>query len=265
MVLPIGEEAEKEFCKLRDRYARARKNLQEKNKSGTSTKAVQKAREKMRNLQFMAWLDEFIKPRKSKTNIKEAKVKPGRTEDIEDGSSSENEDTDPHVADGDKSHSEEDNGSSSSDEGGEKIDEGGEKVPIPNDKSSASSNTTGKRIRKKRNAKMSEVEKEEMDILKSISQAATSENVQELNTKKEKDSHDLFGEYVANKFRKLSEKLDESEMELMEYEIVTIFAKKYAKSSQQNNHQSWPNYQMGSFGIPNSNPYEYTNQNYNNN
>ena len=38
-------------------------------KSGTSSKAVQKAQSKLDSLQFMQWLEECIHPRKSKSNI----------------------------------------------------------------------------------------------------------------------------------------------------------------------------------------------------
>ena len=49
--------------------------MQEKNRSGTSTKAIKSASDKMKNLQFMVWIDKFIKPRKSKTNIDDASTK----------------------------------------------------------------------------------------------------------------------------------------------------------------------------------------------
>ena len=65
----LGEEAEKAFQKLRDRYTRAKKGVQECMKSGTSSKAVQKARTKLDSLQFVQWLEEYIRPRKSKSNI----------------------------------------------------------------------------------------------------------------------------------------------------------------------------------------------------
>ena len=56
--------------KLRD--SRCKKALVSTNKSGTSSKAVKNARVKLKNL---AWLDDFIKPRKSKNNIDEPKKK----------------------------------------------------------------------------------------------------------------------------------------------------------------------------------------------
>ena len=61
--------------KLRDRYACCKKALALTNKSGTSSKAVKNARVKLKNFAFLAWLDDFIKPRKSKNNIDEPKKK----------------------------------------------------------------------------------------------------------------------------------------------------------------------------------------------
>ena len=62
----IGEEA---YQRLRDKYARAKKAMKEKCKSGTSSKAVAKVKAKFESLRFVQWLDEFIKPRKAKSNL----------------------------------------------------------------------------------------------------------------------------------------------------------------------------------------------------
>ena len=64
----LGDEAEKAFIRLRDKYVRAKKSFKESNKSGTSAKAVRKAREKLDSLAFMQWLDDFIRPRQSTHN-----------------------------------------------------------------------------------------------------------------------------------------------------------------------------------------------------
>ena len=49
---------------MRDKYAGAKKSAKE----GTSAKAMKKARDKPESLAFMQWLDNYIKPRKSKNN-----------------------------------------------------------------------------------------------------------------------------------------------------------------------------------------------------
>ena len=52
----------KEFFKLRDRYARNRRN---KSKSGTSAKALRTAKLKMEEFKYHQWLEEFLKARPS--------------------------------------------------------------------------------------------------------------------------------------------------------------------------------------------------------
>ena len=41
--------------------------MKKNNKSGTSSKTVAKEKSRFESLQFMQWLDEFIKPGKAKT------------------------------------------------------------------------------------------------------------------------------------------------------------------------------------------------------
>ena len=43
--------------------------MKKNNKSGTSSKAVAKAKSRFESFQFMQLLDEFIKPRKAKKNL----------------------------------------------------------------------------------------------------------------------------------------------------------------------------------------------------
>ena len=68
-VILLGEEAEKAFRKLRDQYAYAKKAMKGTFKFRTSTKAISKAKEKLTRLQFLQWLDDYIRPRKSENNI----------------------------------------------------------------------------------------------------------------------------------------------------------------------------------------------------
>lgn len=46
-----------------------KKEMKKNNKSGTSSKAVAKAISIFESLQFMQWLGEFVKPRKTKNNL----------------------------------------------------------------------------------------------------------------------------------------------------------------------------------------------------
>ena len=62
----LGETAEKEFFKLRDRYARTKRNLRSKDKYGTAAKALYTAKLKMEEFKYFQWLEEFIMPRQVK-------------------------------------------------------------------------------------------------------------------------------------------------------------------------------------------------------
>ena len=62
----LGETAEKEFFKLRDRYARTKRNLRSKDKYGTAAKALYTAKLKMEEFKYFQWPEEFIIPRQVK-------------------------------------------------------------------------------------------------------------------------------------------------------------------------------------------------------
>ena len=49
----LGETVEKEFFKLRDRYARAKRNLRSKDKSGTFVKTLHTAKLKMKEFKYL--------------------------------------------------------------------------------------------------------------------------------------------------------------------------------------------------------------------
>ena len=64
---------EKEWEKLRNRYSRVKRELREKNVSGTGTISLKNAKRKMEELNFLSWMQPFIKPRQSRgtyTSIK---------------------------------------------------------------------------------------------------------------------------------------------------------------------------------------------------
>ena len=91
----------------------------------------------------------------------------------------------------------------------------------PKDKDFKSEERNDKR-RKRKAKKDNDIEKEEMNVLRSVV-AATQEPAK-------RDDFDLFGEYVATKMRKLSQKLDEDAIEIIEYEITTILMKPRSKT-----------------------------------
>jgi hypothetical protein len=49
---------------------RKRKEFKEANRSGTSTKALEKAEKALDQYKFLNWMDGFIQPRDGRTNIK---------------------------------------------------------------------------------------------------------------------------------------------------------------------------------------------------
>ena len=66
IIILLGKEAEKAFIKLRDQYARAKKAMIGIFKSRTSIKATSKAKQKLTLLQFLQWLDDYIRPKNRK-------------------------------------------------------------------------------------------------------------------------------------------------------------------------------------------------------
>lgn len=57
-----------------------------------------------------------------------------------------------------------------------------------------------------------------MDILRSIAAAASNDANQ-----KYQDEYDCYGQHIANKMRNLSKILNEDEMELLEFNVNTVF------------------------------------------
>ena len=58
--------AEKEWKKLSNRYSRVKRELREKNVSGTGTVSLKNAKRKMKELNFLSWMEPFIKPSQSR-------------------------------------------------------------------------------------------------------------------------------------------------------------------------------------------------------
>ena len=76
---------------MRDRYARAKRNLRSKDKSGTSAKALRTAKLKVEEFKYLQWLEEFIKPRQSKSNVTFS------ADDVDEGDEDAGQSFDPHV------------------------------------------------------------------------------------------------------------------------------------------------------------------------
>ena len=55
MFLILGQDAEKAFVKLRDRYVKAKRELKKKSRSGASSASVDKLKERPGSLNFLAF------------------------------------------------------------------------------------------------------------------------------------------------------------------------------------------------------------------
>ena len=166
---------------------------------------MKKARDKLESLAFMQWLDNYVRPKKSKNNNK-------ILSEVSDDQENENE------AGMDVSVSPPINPGLEDDQG----DSGSElKTPIQSKKQVAKKNEmknqsskTTKRERIERPAKASDTKKEEMAVLRSVVAAAQVDD--------HRDKFEVFGELVATKMRKLSHVIDEDAMELFEHNINMV-------------------------------------------
>ena len=208
----------------------------------------------------MTWIDEFIKPRKSKANIDDASTKHlNEITQIDDGSDKSEEEEEEM----DDSESKPNHDTPDCDEdslfGDEKQEEKGKEIKVDE-----AVPTKSNQRAKKRKMKRSEIEKEEIEVLRRIINAAQNQpKPKEKEKEKGKDSFDLFGEYIAQKLRNLSQKLGDDEMELLEHEITSIFVKRFANAKNPNvppTQQSWHKYHFSNFNQSASTPCEYVGQ-----
>ena len=178
--------AEKEWEKLRNRYSRVKRELREKNVSGTGTVSLKNAKRKMEELNFLSWMEPFIKPRQSRgtyTSIKKCeKEEPVFEDTLEPGESTglleENDDSN--------------------------------KVSGSDSESVSGAKCTNKDvaigIKRKINCNsvknvMSEQEQKELEISESVGQAAKAFTLLENPVR---DEHDIFSELIAKKNEKVS-------------------------------------------------------------
>eukprot|EP00794_Sanderia_malayensis_P006944 gene6944-7724_t len=66
-----GERAKQLFDNMKKRFSKRRNDLKKAERSGTSSDAVEKAREKANEFRFLTWLVPYIKLRATKTNLLE--------------------------------------------------------------------------------------------------------------------------------------------------------------------------------------------------
>ena len=71
MIFLILEDAEKAFPKLRDRFVRAKREVKKKFRSDTSSASVDKLNETLESLRYLAWLDNYAKPRSARSDTRD--------------------------------------------------------------------------------------------------------------------------------------------------------------------------------------------------
>lgn len=69
---------------MKKKYARKKKEHKDANRSGTSTKALEKAERGLQMYKFMHWMDRFIQPREGRTNIRSNVEKSNSNEEDDD-------------------------------------------------------------------------------------------------------------------------------------------------------------------------------------
>ena len=134
------------------------------------------------------------------------------------------------------------------------------KSPEPKKIEKKKQNPIKRRRERTRTEERRRIENEELETLKTIAKAAKASTKSrpsegEKKVEEKKDAFDTFGVYVANKLRRLSEKLDEEDIEMLEHEITSSIASRYASIKRvsftnnfpnqiqppQVNPQQWPN------------------------
>ena len=66
--------AAKVFETLKKKYSRKRVNLRKSSRSGVGTRDLEKAKKELEEYSFLRWLDAFVRPRKTKSNMPEASL-----------------------------------------------------------------------------------------------------------------------------------------------------------------------------------------------
>ena len=66
-----GKVAKNCFRKIKHRYLAKSLQLKKVEKSGTSSSVVEKARYDLNAYSFLIWTDEYLKPRRTKSNVKD--------------------------------------------------------------------------------------------------------------------------------------------------------------------------------------------------
>jgi len=211
-----GNSAEKEFIKLREKYSRYKREFMKKQNPGESLNKFRKAQKRVEELSFLSWLDDYIQPRKSKTNIRNTKTEiqeydtyNHQSDDgmIEGSLMTDEEDLDnSHLTDATSYNSKVVYRETTNDTLKESFS-----LKLKDTKECST----------KKDTEIHDENEEKEDKIRGVSEA--------FRTVSKRDSHDIFGEYIASKMRKLSSIVDNDTMENMEFEITSVIAENYKK------------------------------------
>ena len=181
---------------MRNRYARAKRNLKNKDKSGTSAKALRTAKSKWKSLN--SWLEVFIRRRQSKCNVTCSGDEVGEEDDAGESFDAEEEEVRRGIID---------------ELGEEEEEEEEEEEMVKNLMNSTASETHNtnqaglERPKFGQKTDEDEVEKEEIALLRTFANAVQGKE----NTEQENE-FELFGQYIDKKMKKLNARLDEDAM-----------------------------------------------------
>ena len=220
-----GTAAQTKFRNLRKRYTKAKKNHQAVNRSGTSAKAVEKARKKLEAFNYLRWLDDYIQQRSTKTNI----------DDSDEEDEADEEEDDDNVIEIDRNHdgAEMDVGldNEEDDDGDSSVGaSAGEEVSVAEEvdllQGSVAENFVASRKQKEnKNTKSTaakppprlvkskkvkiweksrDIEKEEISVMRALAKNLGKDEGTGVSGKRERDTLDIYGELVASKLREMS-------------------------------------------------------------
>ena len=153
------------------------------------------AKANMEELKYFQWIEEFMRPRKSKTNLVVEENEHGKDESSEEEEVVAKESDILSEVDGEESTSYSPNVTTSS-----------EIEPIKPDKLQTKHN------KPQTSNPANPIGKEEISLLRTVADAVKSSE--------ENDEFEIFGKYVAKNIRKLNQRLDEDAMADVEFEIT---------------------------------------------
>jgi len=188
----IGTEARDLFKNLRNRYSRDKKRIKGQKVSGKGSQEVKEAEQESSELfKYLRWLDPYVQPRKSKSNIYASSGSQDHSNDDSEGLDDVDSETHLRCT------------TPSSEISSVDLETSGTTASSTQRKEydNMKSETTGQpKYRKRKSIVDKTVDKAELELMQSLSTRLTSRSEE----KKEKDEDDLFCELLATQLRQLN-------------------------------------------------------------